>query len=147
LRKIRVDLGISIDFSFPPMGTLEAQKGLGKKSLHCALGRIRYSDVDGDEAAPGAILYIKPVLNGNETADILHYAARDPRFPQQPTLTDQAYDESQFESYRRLGQHSVEEILNFDTKPLDSLGDLFAAAELYCGFQNPDKARAAEACF
>ena len=48
-----------------------------------------------------------------------------PRFPQQPTLTDQSYDESQFESYRRLGLHSIEEISNFETDamaPAEEIG-------------------------
>ena len=111
--------------------------------------RVLAVDVAAPDASQGAVhgKLTQYVLNGNETAGTPHYAARDPRFPQQPTLTDQASDESQFESYRRLGQHGVEEILNFETKLLDSLDDLFAAAELYCGFQNPDKARATEACF
>ncbi|MBI3694113.1 MAG: hypothetical protein HY238_04645, partial [Acidobacteria bacterium] len=37
------------------------------------------------------------------------YAAEHPDFPQQPT-SDQFFDEAQFESYRRLGQQSVEEM-------------------------------------
>src|SRR5260221_6787020 len=40
LRKIRVDLGISIAFSFPPMTTLERQQAGCRPSKHCELGRI-----------------------------------------------------------------------------------------------------------
>ena len=48
-------------------------------------------------------------MNGNEPADVKQYAALELEFPHQPTL-DQFFDESQFESYRRLGQHIIEEI-------------------------------------
>jgi hypothetical protein len=66
--------------------------------------------VDGPDAPDGALIYIKPSINGNEPADVQHYAAADPLFPHQPT-SDQFFDESQFESYRRLGLHVIEEIL------------------------------------
>ena len=60
-------------------------------------------------AEPGMLIYIKASLNGNEPPDVKQYAALDPRFPHQAT-SDQFFDESQFESYRRLGLHVVEEI-------------------------------------
>jgi hypothetical protein len=40
---------------------------------------------------------------------VLQYAAANPAFPHQATL-DQFFDESQFESYRRLGVHAVDTI-------------------------------------
>ncbi len=43
---------------------------------------------------------------------MLNYAAQNPSFPHQSTA-DQWFDESQFESYRRLGFHVVEEIFQF----------------------------------
>jgi hypothetical protein len=61
------------------------------------------------EAENGILLYIKTSLNGNEPADIKHYAVNNKTFPQQPT-TDQFFDEAQFESYRGLGVHIIEEI-------------------------------------
>ena len=48
------------------------------------------------------ILFVKPALRGDETADVLTYWSRHPEFPQQSTL-DQFFDEDQWESYRRLG--------------------------------------------
>jgi hypothetical protein len=75
---------------------------------HCAIGRIYYGAVDPG-AEPGTLIYIKASMNGNEPADVKQYAALDKRFPHQPT-SDQFFDESQFESYRRLGQHIIEEI-------------------------------------
>jgi hypothetical protein len=52
----------------------------------------------------GTLIYIKASLSGDEPADVLQYAALHPEFPHQNTA-DQFFDESQFESYRRLGYH------------------------------------------
>ncbi len=40
----------------------------------------------------------------------MDYAARHPAFPHEPT-SDQFFDEAQFESYRRLGEHVAWEVL------------------------------------
>jgi hypothetical protein len=126
VRKILVDFGIRIQFDdsfeFRP---LAEQKKTGIRCRHFALGKIRYDDVDA-AASPGELLYIKPVLTGDESRDVLHYATVDDRFPQQPTLTDQSYDESQFESYRSLGYHSVD---SFAPQAVPDIPALFAAAQ------------------
>jgi len=99
---------------------------------HCAIARIRYSAVDGPEAPDGILIYIKPSLNGNESADVQHYAAADPLFPHQPT-SDQFFDESQFESYRRLGLHIIEEMLHApDGEQYEyTLSEFLTAVEAY----------------
>jgi hypothetical protein len=76
------------------------------------VGRIVYKAVDGPGVEDGTLIYIKSSLTGNEPRDVLNYAAQNPAFPHQPT-SDQWFDESQFESYRRLGYHVVEEIFQF----------------------------------
>ena len=50
------------------------------------------------------LLYIKATLTGDEPADLLQYHKSHPRFPQEPTM-NQFFDEAQWESYRRLGEH------------------------------------------
>jgi len=50
-----------------------------------------------------------PTLVGNEPADITHYHATNPDFPQQ-TTADQFFDEAQWESYRKLGRLIAERI-------------------------------------
>jgi hypothetical protein len=55
------------------------------------------------------LIYIKPSLTGDEPADVLHYAASHPSFPHE-TTANQFYTESQFESYRALGQHIAESV-------------------------------------
>jgi hypothetical protein len=62
---------------------------------------------------------VKPVLtrkpNPDEPPDIFYYHSQDKTFPQQ-TTADQWFDESQFESYRMLGEHTVEKMNTDDWK-------------------------------
>jgi hypothetical protein len=109
VRKVRIDLGIPIEFEKPSMPMSPAGEPSEKFSgSHCAIGHIHYGAVDPGAKA-GTLIYIKASMNGNEPADVKQYAALELEFPHQPTL-DQFFDETQFESYRRLGQHIIEEI-------------------------------------
>jgi hypothetical protein len=114
IRKIRIDLGIPIEFTTPSMPMSSVLDGRASNTgHHCAIAQIHYSAVDPG-APTGTIIYIKASLNGNEPPDIKQYAVSSPPFPHQPT-TDQFFDESQFESYRRLGLHIIEEICDGET--------------------------------
>jgi hypothetical protein len=132
VRKIRVDFGIPIDFERPMPMSPEKRPTEAFSGQHCAMGIIRYDAVDGEGAAPGILVYIKPSLNGNEPADVLNYATAHPAFPHEPT-SDQFFGESQFESYRRLGMHQVEEILHTPDGELwqYTLEDFVTAAHSY----------------
>ena len=68
---------------------------------HAALAEVRY---DGSPDPGSLLMLIKPTLTGNEPADVLRYHAEHPPFPHQ-TTAEQFFDEAQWESYRRLGQH------------------------------------------
>lgn len=57
-----------------------------------------------DGARRSVILYLKAKLAGNESPDIQHYHDANPDFPQEATA-DQFFDEAQWESYRKLGEH------------------------------------------
>ena len=105
LRKIRIDLGIEIDFETMPIHKREREGDTSGR--YCAIGRIRYDRIDGPGAPDGVLIVIKPVLRGDEPADVLNYGAQNPLFPQEPTA-DQFFGESQFESYRHLGEFAVE---------------------------------------
>ncbi|MBL8526896.1 MAG: patatin-like phospholipase family protein, partial [Burkholderiales bacterium] len=100
IRKCYADLGIPIEINVAPLRPRGEEK---HSEWHCAVGTIRYDLLDRD-AVPGVLLYVKPSLVGDEPADVLHYASTDPTFPHQ-TTNDQWFDESQFESYRKLGYH------------------------------------------
>ena len=62
----------------------------------------------------GHLIYVTPQLTGNEPADVIAYEqqvrAAGERFPHQST-SDSWFDEAQFESYMKLGQHSAETML------------------------------------
>jgi hypothetical protein len=126
IRKIYVDMGITIDF---PDG-IEISKTPTEHSRHAAIGIIRYSEADGEDAPDGTIIYIKSSLTGNEPEDVFNYAAQNPAFPHQSTA-DQWFDESQFEAYRRLGFHVVEEIFQYQ-KPVSSVADFTLRSKKYC---------------
>jgi hypothetical protein len=102
VRKIRIDFGVPIEFVETPLKDVVHRD-------HCAVATVKYRAVDPG-APNGTLVYIKPVLTGDEPADVANYASSDKTFPHQSTA-DQWFDEAQFESYRRLGLHSIEEIL------------------------------------
>ena len=80
-----------------------ASGGRNRSLRRCAIGTIHYERVDRD-ATPGTLVYLKASLTGDEPTDLLSYHSRKSRFPHQSTA-DQWFDESQFESYRKLGYH------------------------------------------
>lgn len=94
---------------------------------HAAVARVSY---DCKEEAESVLIYLKPTVIGDEPLDILQYHAENPSFPQQPT-SDQFFDEAQWESYRRLGEHIANEVFAVfkapdgedETEWLDSLID------------------------
>lgn len=117
VRKIRADMGVPIDFE-GGIGILPRSADPAKRaaSLYWALGRIRYSIADPSTApgaAPGArdgwLLYVKPAFCGSEPPDVCEYAMAHDQFPHEPT-TDQFFSESQFESYRMLGSHVMQQM-------------------------------------
>ena len=109
VRKIRIDFGIPIEFDqmgIYPRTEIDAHQDPGH---NCALGRIRYSVVDGSGAPDGIIVYMKPACYGIEPRDIYEYFKRSKTFPNESTA-DQFFSESQFESYRMLGSYTMEKL-------------------------------------
>ncbi len=94
IRKCYADFGVVIDIHAEDL-----------KSGYSAVGRIIYPD-----APPATLIYIKPCLIGTEPADLLNYKCTHPGFPHQSTA-DQWFDESQFESYRKLGHWIARAVL------------------------------------
>ncbi len=88
-----------------PIEPAENDAGPPRASRHIAAAAIEYpATADHPEGQRGLLLLVKPTLLGNEPSDVLQYAASHPRFPQEPT-SDQFFDEAQWESYRKLGEH------------------------------------------
>ena len=79
------------------------EAGSPKQGIYSAIGKIRYPDKDAKE---GKLIYIKPGLYEDAPADVKAYAAANAKFPHDVTL-NQWFTESQFESYRALGEHAI----------------------------------------
>jgi hypothetical protein len=124
VRKIWIDLGVRI--TFDDSSLLAAERDAELSGIpYFALGTIKYvSDLKvGDplETATGKLLYIKPVVRGDEpAADVIAYKRAHNDFPAQSTA-EQWFDESQFEAYRRLGQLMTERIIDATGVARDTL--------------------------
>ncbi|HTR62373.1 MAG TPA: patatin-like phospholipase family protein [Candidatus Binataceae bacterium] len=130
IRKARLDFNAEIEFLVPAgnpfatvnnfigdrfshvnpayCGTLDQLRPQGHRRKlsprHAAVARIRYLD---DPKSDHYLVLIKPSLTGDEPEDLTNYHGANPSFPQQ-TTAEQFFDEAQWESYRRLGQHITE---------------------------------------
>jgi Patatin-like phospholipase len=122
MRKIRIDMNIPIEFSQALTAPLQARK------KRCAVARIGYSSVDGGTCEDGYLVYVKPMFLGNESPDVQSYHSANLDFPHQ-TTGDQWFDESQTESYRMLGMHTMDEILRHLNG--ETLEDVLRAATEY----------------
>jgi hypothetical protein len=122
IRRCRIDFNADIDLDITPF--IKASKDDKFATAHFIAGQITYSEKhvrklgwkkrdDKEELTKeertGVIIYIKPSLLKNEKgmrADVRQYGIEKSDFPHQSTV-DQWFDEAQFESYRRLGQHCI----------------------------------------
>jgi choline dehydrogenase-like flavoprotein len=119
-RLVRVDFGVEIEWltspqsaTLPkfvqqwvnlqkvvPMNSIKAGRPPAPGAAYAALGRIKYQTCP--QHPDGWLLLIKPSLVDGESLDLVQYAAEHPAFPQDSTF-EQAYDDDQWESYRKLG--------------------------------------------
>jgi len=102
IRKCYTDLGVRIEIDAEP---LRRDPGTGYSRQHCVVGKVHYP-----EAEAGVLVYLKASLTGDEPTEILQYSRMQPSFPHQSTA-DQWFDETQFESYRALGEHIADTAL------------------------------------
>lgn len=111
VRKIKIDL--DIDIAFEELQISSRGKPIDPQYAF-ALGTIEYPEARYQGSEPetpearrervGHLLYIKPSYFGDLPVDVRSYAAASESFPHEST-GDQFYSESQFESYRRLGNY------------------------------------------
>jgi hypothetical protein len=135
VRKIRIDLGISITFANLKALRFREEQGVEYKENEppfYAVGIIHYPEAASIEQQ-GIILYIKPsFLDGRITdAGVRNYATANPDFPHQSTA-NQWFSESQLESYRALGLEMMDSVLceivhKANCPPSPKLRDIFAA--------------------
>ncbi len=116
-RYARIDLGIDIDIDLE--GLRKDAEGLSKR--HWVLGTIHYG-----EHETGYLIYLKSSVTGNENEYVRAYRAQHPAFPHEPT-SDQFFSETQFESYRALGQQIGAEMV-IEARKRNELRDLMETA-------------------
>jgi hypothetical protein len=121
MRRCRIDFGLESEIDISRIKST-SDEGERYASAHFVVGKLLYSEAHlrrlvGDEARvfseserTGYIIVVKPALTRDETIDVRQYGFENDSFPQQ-SLSDQWFDEAQFESYRKLGELSVEEFL------------------------------------
>jgi hypothetical protein len=110
IRKIRTDLGVPIDVGETFMQPRSADS-LMREGKYFTIANIRYKAVDGPKAEDGFLIYLKPGCYKDQwfPRDVYNYALESPDFPHEST-SDQFFSESQFESYRALGRHVINEM-------------------------------------
>ncbi len=95
IRKIRVDLGIDIEWT-------EAITPGTCKGNRCYTATIHYARCDGKGKRNGRLVVLKPAVATADPVDVGTYKRLHDAFPHEST-GDQWFDEDQFESYRQLG--------------------------------------------
>jgi hypothetical protein len=111
IRRCRMDFGAEIDLTIDDFVTETNPQGVGR--VQVGHGTITYQPehlrqlgLDEKTEKQGTILWVKPTVTALSAADVRQYRRAHSDFPQQSTA-EQWYDESQFESYRRLGYESA----------------------------------------
>ncbi|MBV8590763.1 MAG: patatin-like phospholipase family protein [Acetobacteraceae bacterium] len=109
IRKASIDLDVKVIMRPMRLASRIAIEKLSPNGraavLGYAIGRIRYPERRG-----GLLIYLKPSWLENIPADVRAYGALHPEFPHEST-SDQWFTESQFESYRRLGEFQMQQLL------------------------------------
>ncbi len=103
VRKVLIDQDIRIRFD-PPV-SIGSRTTPATPSLTYACGKIHYPEGGPD----GEIVYVKPCYLPNVPIDVRAYGSASKTFPHEATL-EQWFTESQFESYRRLGEFQIDSL-------------------------------------
>jgi hypothetical protein len=116
IRRCRIDFGTTIDIDLTP-----AMKTKPDDRQPFLVGRItyhpRHAAALGMDEPSGVLIVLKPTVGPGDTADVRQYALQNATFPQHVT-TDQWFDEAQFESYRQLGELTMDRLLEGAEKPI-----------------------------
>jgi hypothetical protein len=128
VRKARIDFGAEIRFASKEIlrsacpqipENLIRQIGMpetfrkrlqASRQAHAVLAAVRFGQAADGENQFALILFLKPSLSGDEPLDLWEYDIRQRDFPQESTA-DQFFDEAQWESCRKLGEHIAANVL------------------------------------
>ena len=100
LERARIDMGVTIEFIGP------LKFGVVKLDPQGAHAVIRYAS-----GLPGELIYLKPWMPEDAPADLRAYQIENTDFPHDPTI-DQFFTESDFESYRQLGDYLTKTLMD-----------------------------------
>ncbi|HVZ07613.1 patatin-like phospholipase family protein [Rhodopila sp.] len=104
IRKAEIDLPVRIDLPTAGIGSRAAvAAGKVAQPRGFASGSVQYLAADGSLLGQGEIIYVKPTLLAAVPTAVAAYASGSASFPHESTM-DQFFSESQFESYRALGE-------------------------------------------
>jgi hypothetical protein len=101
VRKVRIDFDVRIEFG-PPVAIGSRLKPIDP-FCDFACATVHYPDIG---AEPGYLIYLKPSYPPDMAIDVRAYGNLHDTFPHESTV-DQFFTESQFESYRQLGENEV----------------------------------------
>jgi len=115
LQHALIDLRVQVNFVKP------IQVNEAKLPLHGAYAEITYSEQS--RTLKGELIYIKPWLPDEAPTELKAFKALKQSFPHESTA-DQFFTESDFESYRRLGEYLTESMLKACLSAPDADPDL-----------------------
>jgi hypothetical protein len=112
---------------------------------HFLVGRIQYPVIDSEksnsenENSFGYLVYMKSTICPEDPVELVTYQQANPLFPHEPTV-ELDFTPEQFETYRHLGETTVEATLKALKVPSQDgkivPGDLFRAVDNY--YNNPE---------
>lgn len=98
---------IGIPSQFKPVKDKDGEPAATTGWANALVARVKY---DGGTTTGSVVVFLKPSLTDDMPVDIMNYHRANADFPQQSTA-DQFFDEAQWESYRRLGEHIAGKVL------------------------------------
>lgn len=107
VRRVRIDFGVEITINGLKFGESSAEN-VGS-FLPIYKGTIRYPDKNVED---GTLIIVRPEPHPSEPMDISAYGSRHTAFPHESTA-DQWFSEAQFESYRKLGEFTINNAISF----------------------------------
>jgi hypothetical protein len=128
VRKIRIDFNVEIAFDMP-MSMVKEKAWSDEKSRPFQLATVMYPACpeEGLPALEGRLLYIKSCRLPEMTIDVRGHAFEDEEFPAD-TTADQFFNESKFESYRKLGEFIGDRAMKMEEKALITFREDIATA-------------------
>jgi hypothetical protein len=109
--------------TFSGLTRIHSRDGLTDGSVDFAAATIVYPE----GGSHGRLIYLKPCFLSDIPADVRSYGAAHNAFPHESTM-EQWFTESQFESYRHLGDHEMSRLITLMHRTEQNLRALFDTA-------------------